>query len=327
MLRKCEIHSEVTAVVDNFLTELLKKTWLLINPKKRWRKSDPSSWAQEYFQMMCLTCTNYAQATAEKKKELEDAYLAHQERKKTCNKEKEKDKIRANLENSFSSVTFDLQAVLQIPTCDVGLLYYSRKLCLYNLTVYEAGLRNDAYCFPWSEVNGKKGSCEIGTILLYYLTNCVPENITEISLFSDTCGGQNRNQFIAALLLWAVQKIGHLKVIEHSIWHSHMEADSMHSSIETAKKNAAIYSMMDWISIFKRARRKKFKSGLSRTNNNNRSQKRDLINLCRKGIIPEELVATVATGGHGWFENMETEKRSDRLPEPAIGESESEETD
>ncbi|KAL4703070.1 hypothetical protein ACJJTC_008656 [Scirpophaga incertulas] len=385
----------------------------------------------------CLTCTNYAQATAEKKKELEDAYLAHQERKKTCNKEKEKDKIRANSENSFSSVTFDLQAVLQIPTCDVGLLYYSRKLCVYNLTVYEAGLPNDAYCFPWSEVNGKKGSCEIGTILLYYLTNCVPENITEISLFSDTCGGQNRNQFIAALLLWAVQKIGHLKVIEQKFLesgHSHMEADSMHSSIETAKKNAAIYSMMDWISIFKRARRKKnviidgkkvirqpyrvkeFKYDeffdlkhlaqaiiQNRTKDQNgkpvqwfkikriryikgeerkiyfnydmsehfnaievgeklstskihheystrkkmrgtvnetpadqqfpdqlnrvyqepikitEAKKRDLINLCRKGIIPEEL--------HGWFENMETEKRSDRLPEPAIGESESEETD
>lgn len=155
-----------------------------------------------------------------------------------------------------------MQAVLQIPACDVGLLYYSRKLCVYNLTIYEAPLPNNAYCFTWSEVHGKKGSSEIGTIILHYLTNCVPSTITEITLFSDTCGGQTRNQFVAALLLWAVQKIDHLKVIEQKFLesgHTQMEADSMHSSIESAKKNASVFSMVDWISIFKRARRKQCK--------------------------------------------------------------------
>ncbi|CAH0723007.1 unnamed protein product, partial [Brenthis ino] len=207
----------------------------------------------------CLVCTNYAQAETEKKRELEDAYNAHQERKKICNREKEKDKVRSNTDEHFSSVTFDLQSVLQIPSCDVGLLYYSRKLCVYNLTIYEAALPNNAYCFSWSEVNGRKGSSEIGSILLHYFSNCVPENIKEISLFSDTCGGQNRNQYVSALLLWAVQKINNLRVIEQKFLesgHTQMEADSMHSSIESAKKNNSVFSMMDWISIFKRARRR-----------------------------------------------------------------------
>lgn len=338
-------------------------------------------------------------------------------------------------------MTFDLQAVLQIPACEVGLLYYSRKLCVYNLTIYEAPLPNNAYCFTWSEVNGKKGSSEIGTILLHYLSNCVPRAITEITLFSDTCGGQNRNQFVAALLLWAVQKIDHLEVIEQKFLesgHTQMEADSMHSSIESAKKNAFVFSMIEWISIFKRARRKqcvridgnkitrdpykvkefkydeffdlkhlantiiknrtkddkgqkvqwlkikriKYVKGedrkiflnydmsdnfniieigedpstsrsngaavrqsarrkKSRTETNtpvipvnlqfpdqlqrlyqeplkiSAAKKKDLITLCKKGIIPEEL--------HGWFENLKTDQCIvDRLPEPAHDESESE---
>ncbi|CAG9782675.1 unnamed protein product [Diatraea saccharalis] len=428
-------NSEATAVVEDFLTDLLKKTWLLIKPTKRWRKSDPSCWARNVAKKRRADGLSYrtkSKADTEKKKELEEVYLAHQERKKTCNKEK--DKIKANSEENFSTVTFDLQAVLQIPTCDVGLLYYSRKLCVYNLTVYEAGLPNNAYCFPWSEVNGKKGSCEIGTILLHYLTNCVPENVTEISLFSDTCGGQNRNQFVAALLLWAVQKIDHFKVIEQKFLesgHSQMEADSMHSSIESAKKNTSVFSMMEWISIFKRARRrqtvkvdgkkiirepyhgKEFKYNefldlkhladaimknktkdekgnrvqwlkikriryvkgeerklffnydmsehfnvmnigetpstfttqheystrkkMRHTENNSpadhelpnqlnrlyqeplkitKAKKRDLINLCKKGIISEEL--------HGWIENLKTEKLNDRLPEPTVSDSENE---
>ncbi|CAG9793523.1 unnamed protein product [Diatraea saccharalis] len=39
-------NSEATAVVEDFLTDLLKKTWLLLKPTKRWRKSDPSCWAR-----------------------------------------------------------------------------------------------------------------------------------------------------------------------------------------------------------------------------------------------------------------------------------------
>ncbi len=58
--------------------------------------------------------------------------------------------------------TFDLQSVLQIPFGDASPLYYKRKLCLYNLTLYQSKLQNDAYCFLWNETDGKRGSSEIG---------------------------------------------------------------------------------------------------------------------------------------------------------------------
>lgn len=158
------------------------------------------------------------------------------------------------------SISFDLQAILQIPNTNVGLFYYTRKLTLYNLTIYENALPNEAYCFTWSEVHGKKGSSEIGSILYHYLTYCLPKEI-KVSMFSDTCGGQNRNQYVASVLLWLVmQEDTHLDIIEHKFLesgHSYMEADSMHSAIETAKKNNDIYCMSDWINVFKRARAKK----------------------------------------------------------------------
>lgn len=77
-----------------------------------------------------------------------------------------------------------------------------------------------------------------------------------MSLFSDSCGGQNRNQHVAVLLLHVVLST-HLEVIEQKFFepgHSHMECDSMHSAIESQKKNRAVYGMSGWMEIFQKAR-------------------------------------------------------------------------
>lgn len=193
----------------------------------------------------------------DEKSAMKTEYDEHLARKQFCNLEKQKDKEKAARNKDFCCLTFDLQAVLQIPSGLVGQLYYCRKLCVYNLCIYEAALPNDAFCFAWSEVNGKRGSSEIGSILYHYLSTCVPSHVNEVCLYSDTCGGQNRNQYVAALLLFAVQNIPHIAKIEHKFLesgHSYMEVDSMHSSIESAKKNSEIYCMPDYMSIFKRAR-------------------------------------------------------------------------
>jgi len=82
-------------------------------------------------------------------------------------------------------------------------MYYKRKLCCYNITVYEQAKPNDGHCYLWSEVDGERGSNEIGCCLLHYLQS-FPATVEEVSMFSDTCSGQNRNQNVAAVLMYAV---------------------------------------------------------------------------------------------------------------------------
>ena len=72
-------------------------------------------------------------------------------------------------EPEFLSVTFDMQSVLQIPCGSVSQLYYKRKLNVYNLTINEAAAPNNAHYNFWLEVDGKRGSYEIGSILFRYL--------------------------------------------------------------------------------------------------------------------------------------------------------------
>ena len=93
---------------------------------------------------------------------------------------------------------------------------------------------------------------------------CLLSQITLLRFlyFSDTYGSQNRNQNIAALLLYIVQST-HLQVMEHKFLesgHSYMEVDSMHSAIENAKKFVPLYSMQDWPAIFRIAQSKRLRN-------------------------------------------------------------------
>jgi len=137
-------------------------------------------------------------------------------------------------------------------------MYYKRKLCCYNFTFYEQAEPNDGHCYLWSEVDGRRGSNEIGSCLLQYLQS-LPNTVQEISMFSDTCGGQNRNQNVAAVLLYAVHSIDHISVIEQKFLekgHTYMECDSMHSAIECAQRNSSVFCLSAWKTIFEVARRR-----------------------------------------------------------------------
>lgn len=78
---------------------------------------------------------------------------------------------------------------------------------------------------------------------LYIYLKSLPDTIKHVSLYSDSCGGQNRNRLLAALLLYAVRQLP-IEVIDHNflkIGHTDMEVNSMYSAIETNKKHQRIY--------------------------------------------------------------------------------------
>ena len=206
----------------------------------------------------CNICVKYTSSS--EKPQLEEVYQAHVKSKNRAQQEKSADKALSIVDPiQYHVVTFDLQSVLQLPSGDVGQLYYKRKLVVYNLTVYGMVSPNDAYCFNWTECDGKKGANEIGSILHKYIMS-LPVHTKHVVLFSDSCTGQNRNQYIASILLHTVVSKPNLEIIDHKFLvpgHTHMECDSMHAAIEYAHKNVSIYSIHDWHNVMKSARRSK----------------------------------------------------------------------
>ena len=207
----------------------------------------------------CSTCAKYQNLNGVAKENFKQTKEEHIVRHREAQASKAKDKERAQNEEKFTSATFDLQSVLQLPSCANSLLYYSRKLSVYNLTVWEGKEPNNAHCFCWTEVDGKRGSCEIATCL-YSWPHRLPNVIQEVSFFSDTCSGQNRNKNVLALLIYLVHTEKRFQIITQNFLesgHTFMEVDSMHSAIESESKYREIYSMTEWANVFRNARRSK----------------------------------------------------------------------
>jgi len=98
----------------------------------------------------------------------------------------------------------DLQSILSTPCGNVPALYYTRKISVYNFTIYNQET-SEGYCMIWDETKGKRGAVEIGSLLFRYLRDHVPSDVKHMIITSDSTMAQNRNQYIAALLLIAVQ--------------------------------------------------------------------------------------------------------------------------
>ncbi|XP_065663155.1 uncharacterized protein LOC136085726 [Hydra vulgaris] len=171
------------------------------------------------------------------------AFYCPKRRKLEALQSKEADKKKAKTDKGFRAITFDMQRILSIPHAGDAQIFCKRKLNVYNFTIFE-GHNSDGHCFLWDETNGGKGSCEVSTCLLKYLSS-LPDAVKHVSSFSDTCSGWNRNKCAATAMLYAVNNFAvekiDLKFMEPE--HSYLEADFIHSTIERTKKHKKIYSV------------------------------------------------------------------------------------
>ena len=186
-------------------------------------------------------------------------YDDHQIKKQEARDQKEQDKITALADKSRYVATFDLQAVLTTPCSLVNEMYYSRKLCCYNLTIYSLGSKQ-VYCHLWDETQGKRGSCEIATCLMKTTMSVTSasKDLKHITYYSDTCGGQNRNKYVAASFIYVLHKLPSVEIIEQKFLqsgHSQMECDSVHATIEIAKKRTSVFVPTQWSTVVTYARK------------------------------------------------------------------------
>lgn len=186
----------------------------------------------------CKYCEWYQRLEDSEKTNHKNEYDADQLKKTQAREQKEIDKKKAKENESYKAVTFDLEQVLTTPWSNVSCLFYSRKLSTYNLTVYELDSK-DVKCYMWHEGEGGRGSSEISTYVYKYLKELSP-HVKHAVLYSDTCGGQNRNAAFSTMCLRAVSSLP-LSTIDHKYMesgHSQMECDSVHAAVETARKKS-----------------------------------------------------------------------------------------
>lgn len=186
----------------------------------------------------------------------------HQDKAKYLQQRMKNDFKLAASNISIQAFAFDLQKTYQLPRTSTGSLYYLRNLNMFNLGIHD-GATDQGYFNVWLETDGGRGSQEIGTTLINFLeTHILPET-TSIILWSDSCGGQNRNHKLCILLHHFLASHRTLQTITLRFLqsgHSFMSCDRDFGIVEKAvKKKQSIWTPNEYVAIMRNCReRKKF---------------------------------------------------------------------
>lgn len=186
------------------------------------------------------------QIKLDQEKHHQEADLAYQSKKI--------DKNHAKVDDSFVCYTFDLQQCLPTPYLETSVSFYKRKYWTYNLTMHNCGT-GFASCYMWHETLGMRGANEIASCIFKEIMDLSPD-VKNITLYSDTCGGQNKNFPVIAMFLTIMQLKPTIHEINHKFMisgHSHMECDVDHSLIEKQKKRSGmkISHPQDWATLIR----------------------------------------------------------------------------
>nr|CAI5818017.1 unnamed protein product [Callosobruchus analis] len=148
-------------------------------------------------------CITYNEGDSEKKFKLEERYKVHIEEKKKVRQIKQNCKYQAIADGSTLSAVFDLQQVIHLPKSNDSGVFYKKRLAGFNFTVCNLDAK-DCFCYTWSEIDSRKGSCEIATCVYKFLQHYGDNRAQTAHLFSDGCAGYNKNSIVAANLLYFV---------------------------------------------------------------------------------------------------------------------------
>ncbi|CAG9763534.1 unnamed protein product [Ceutorhynchus assimilis] len=214
----------------------------------------------------CLTCDSMKIAiqTATANKNEEDLNrlkleleLHHRRAEAMSNNMKEEVKSVKQTNRKVLVIAFDLQQTLPTPSLTVGPAFYLRKAWTYNLGIHDC-ISGQASMFMWTEATAKRGSEEIASILLKYLSSRETNEQWELVVFTDNCGGQNKNWLIMALWLQLVRE-KKFKSIEHRFLvsgHTYLPCDRDFAQIEKHKRYLRqIYCPEDWYEAVRKSKR------------------------------------------------------------------------
>lgn len=170
---------------------------------------------------------------------------------------------KENIDNSKLSggkkivLVFDLEKVFDTPKLDTNSAYYKRKLSTFNFCVHDA-TNNRSYMYIWHEGIASRGPQEITSCLIYHINTYVSKDCSEIFLYSDSCGGQNRNIKTALMLSHLLDGSENLTKITQSFFltgHSYNVCDRKFGIIERKKRNTTnIYTTTQWKNLIENAK-------------------------------------------------------------------------
>ncbi|KAJ8666483.1 hypothetical protein QAD02_008145 [Eretmocerus hayati] len=145
----------------------------------------------------CEKCEAYKLLSKDDKTPKRDSMRKHRNDIESARKRMNESAILAETDQSVYVMHMDLQKVLTTPRSEIGTMYYMSKISVWNFTIYEFST-SKGYCFVWNEATGNRGSNEVASYLFDHLRDVKERGAKSVHIYSDNCGGQNRNKNVFA---------------------------------------------------------------------------------------------------------------------------------
>lgn len=206
------------------------------------------------------TCKKCDTFKTQLKNTIEKDKLEHETAYELAYRSKEDDKKRAMENHNERVIVFDLQKCLPTPDLTTNEIYYKRQLWTFNGTIRDT-TEGITYCYMWHEGISGRGSNNIASCLYKHIQDNIPNTITHLKTYSDTCSAQNSNINFSIMMLIALKKHPSLEIIDQKFLepgHTHLECDSNHARIERAKKSSEMKISIphDWFQFVRTVRGK-----------------------------------------------------------------------
>lgn len=114
----------------------------------------------------------------------------------------------------------------------------------------------------WNEGRARRIGDDIGSCLYRYITRYISSEVQHLTMYSDTCEGQNKNTNMTIMCMKALRDSATLETIAHKflvLGHTHMESDTDHSHIEKNKNKfkGVIEHPHDWVQLVRQVGKEK----------------------------------------------------------------------
>ncbi|CAG9825752.1 unnamed protein product [Phaedon cochleariae] len=183
---------------------------------------------------------------------LKQQHDVHLERAQLAREQLNKDMREASKNRHIETLCYDMEKVLGLPKLPTNIVYYKRQLSIFNEGIH-SGSTNTPYCFLWKEGVAGRGAQEVGSCIKKFIDVHLKKGVEELILWSDSCGGQNRNIKIVIMLKTVLMQHPTLNVVYFKYLesgHSFLPNDTDFGQIERALKNQVrIYTLKDFMSV------------------------------------------------------------------------------
>lgn len=207
---------------------------------------------------VCSTCERLVAKIAAEENDVLNKRLSlelevHQKKAKEFYRQMKISCERAKNETDFEAITMDFMQNIPFPQIPVTEMFYARQLWLYLFGVHVTST-NQAYVYPYTELEGRKTPNEVVSFLQHFLSTYLPVNVKHLHIFSDACTSQNRNNTVVYYLASLVES-GRFHSIKHfypTRGHSYLPCDRDFAVISKRLKRAdTVYSSDEWIKQIK----------------------------------------------------------------------------